>query len=155
MNVERSVELLTRYLNTWQWFPLSHCVWFRFDVGSYAGNIASCIVRNIAVAMLRYWRVNRFRTLFDFRPRAGTGTMLPPWAAYPSYSSVSGGWRKDTVTATCNIGTSGWMPVPGRSQTNTSPLIPIPDDDRLWPAWFESAVRPFLVRNRGVKLGGD
>ncbi len=85
----------------------------------------------------------------DFRPRLGRGDMLPPWTAYPNYSSVSSGWQQGYGDGYLQHWYKWLEALTITDRNNYLAKHTIPDDDRLWPDWFESAVR----RQFTMKIG--
>ena len=85
----------------------------------------------------------------DFRPRTDAITMLPPWAAYPSSTSVWGGWRQGYGDGYLRHWHQWLEALPQNDRIQYLTRYPAPNDDRLWLDWFESAKLSFIPSTGG------
>lgn len=73
---------------------------------------------------------------FDFRPKR-SGLLMPPlWAAYPTYSGVTIGWRMGSGE---DYRYAWWQWYNQQSSANREKyqhLFPAPVDERSWNLWF-------------------
>ena len=80
----------------------------------------------------------------DFRPNFAALAMLPPWAAYSSYDSVTSGWRQGYGDGYLSHWINWLVELESNDRTNYLTRYPAPIDERLWGDWFESVVKPSL-----------
>jgi hypothetical protein len=64
------------------WWPLSAVTWHTFTVDTGNGTLEVSV-----------WCPDQTVSRFEFYPHDAKGWMLPLWAAFPEYTSVSIGWR--------------------------------------------------------------
>ena len=149
MDSSSSISIATEYAMQWRVvLPLPLYVmprrrWFR----SAEHHIAHESEKWIGTALVLASRSNP--DFIDFRPLFASESMIPPWAAYPSYSSVTSGWRQGSGDGYL----AHWIKWLRNCHPEERSLylsrFPAPNDDRLWHDWYASVVQPALVPDGG------
>ena len=75
-------------------------------------------------------------SVFDFRPRE-RGLLMPPlWAAYPTYSAATIGWRMGGGEDYRYAWWDWYGTLSDAKRDEYQETFPVPVDDRNWNLWF-------------------
>ncbi|MCC9644360.1 hypothetical protein LOC71_18945 [Rhodopirellula sp. JC740] len=75
-------------------------------------------------------------SVFDFRPRVD-GLLMPPlWAAYPTYSAVTVGWRMGGGEDYRYVSWEWYGTLSDAERAEYQTIFPVPSDHRNWDLWF-------------------
>ena len=74
--------------------------------------------------------------VFDFRPKQQNLMMPPLWAAYPTYSAVTIGWRMNGGEDYRYAWWDWYRKLAESQRDEYQHVFPVPVDDRGWNLWF-------------------
>ncbi|MGE0708617.1 MAG: hypothetical protein AB7N76_12645 [Planctomycetota bacterium] len=120
-----AVSHVGRERSCWRLFVTTH---FLLELETGAGPASVCVdVATRAVVQ------------FVFKPTPGSGQhMLPLWAAFPGYSSVTIGWRMGTGEAYRHAWHAWYGALDNAEQARYRDRFPPPDDEaNCWEGFYE------------------
>jgi hypothetical protein len=139
-----AIELARAYAAKWA-VPWQRVVevrtkraWWCFSVAEYTLRVETG--DGEAMAVIRSSTRSVF--VFEYAPTDSRKFMLPPWAAYPQYDSVTTGWRQGGGELYMNRWYTFYRSLATDEQTTYKTCYAPPDDGRLWQDFYDHCDLP-------------